>query len=79
MRTDGSTDTTKLTVAFSCFSIAPKNSTRCSHCVVVRAVSEQTATFVLYKANRLVLYSRGGECLLRGRTDSLYETDAFRL
>ena len=28
--------------------------------------SEQTATFALYNLSRLVLYNRGGECLLRG-------------
>jgi len=28
--------------------------------------SEQTATFTSYCTNRLVLYNRGGQCLLRG-------------
>jgi hypothetical protein len=29
-------------------------------------ISEQTATFALYDINRVVLYNRSGECLLRG-------------
>jgi len=29
-------------------------------------ISEQTATFSLHNISRLVLYNRGGECLLRG-------------
>ena len=65
-QTDRQTDTTKLTVAFRSLSVAPKNSTCCSHCVVVRAISEQKSAFAFYKANRLVLYNRGGWCLLRG-------------
>jgi len=27
---------------------------------------EHTATFTLYITNRLVVYNRGGQCLLRG-------------
>jgi len=29
-------------------------------------ISQQTGTFVLHDISRLVLYNRGGECLLRG-------------
>jgi len=37
-------------------------------------VSEQTATFALHDTDRLDLYSRGGECLLRGTDLILIKT-----
>jgi len=29
-------------------------------------IAEQTASFALHNISRLILYNRGGECLLRG-------------
>jgi hypothetical protein len=45
--------------------LTSKIPTLCSQCVLcfVR-ISEQTATFASYSINRLVVYNRGGQCLL---------------
>ena len=39
-------------------------------------ISEQTVTFALHDINRMVLYNRSGECLLRG-TDSVLINKTF--
>jgi hypothetical protein len=66
---------------FSYHRVLPSKILHVSHTAFICIVwiSEQIATFVLHNINRLIWYSRGGECLLRGRHRVLMETGAFSL